>query len=221
MLLSISADVEAEEASGFNPSGLGANDIVDITDDASRGEAGGLPNGLESDLRSNDGLTTTTESSLSRGAFSASSKISAPSSKMSARDTPASTCFNLFEGLSTEHEKEARLGEIFTSLKPIDIRLALQKTKGDADAALDSLLNTAFLEQTGERQRGVDGFYAPDDVRQPRKKKGKKKRAAVRVSESTNSSTTDVSNDPEAIKQANRRKFTGQLLRPSPQAACR
>jgi hypothetical protein len=202
VLLSISANVEAEEASGFNPSGLGANDIVDIADAASHDSGVGLPNALEGDLRSNDGLTTTTEGSASR------SSLSASSSKTSARDAPESPRIKLFEGLGTEGEKAARLAEIFPSLKPIDIKLALQKAKGDADAALDALLNIAFLEQIGERQKGIDGFYNPHGTRQTKKSKGKKKRATVRIAEPTNSGSTSASDSPDIVEGTNRREFT-------------
>ncbi|KAI1846037.1 hypothetical protein JX266_007846 [Neoarthrinium moseri] len=190
ILLSISKDVEAEEATGFNPSGLGANKVVDING-AGADEPGETRNVSESDLKSNDGFTSATESSAPQ------SVLSTGSSKTSTQDAPEPIHLGLFDGLSN-HEKEIRLGEMFTLLKPIDVKLALQKAKGDADLALDVLLNTEHLEQMGQRLKGVDGFYVADDAVQAKKRKGKKKKGFGRISESANSSSTNVSVDSKA-----------------------
>ncbi|KAK7931455.1 smr domain-containing protein [Apiospora marii] len=181
ILLSISRDVEAEEATGFNPSGIGADELVDINklnlDDAD--ETAAAVN--ESDVKSSDGLTTTTDSSQAQSLFSASS------SKASTIDASETFRVGVFDGLR-DAEKEEQLLSMFTSLKPVDVRLALKKTKGDASLAIDHLLNIEWLEQTGQRVKGVDGFYTPDETAPQRKRKGKKKKAGVRASESKGSS---------------------------------
>ncbi|KAK8053909.1 hypothetical protein PG996_013210 [Apiospora saccharicola] len=168
ILLSISRDVEAEEATGFNPSGIGADEVVDINklnlDDAD--ETAAAVN--ESDVKSSDGLTTTTDSSQGQSLFSASS------SKASTIDASETFRVGVFDGLR-DAEKEEQLLSMFTSLKPVDVRLALKKNKGDASLAIDHLLNIEWLEQTGQRVKG-------------RKRKGKKKKAGVRVPESKGSS---------------------------------
>ncbi|KAI0129524.1 hypothetical protein BJ170DRAFT_616670 [Xylariales sp. AK1849] len=196
VLLSIASDVETEEATGFNPSGLGANESVDINQ-STLDEDGEVRNVSDSDLRSNDGLTTTTESSQPQ------SLVSVASSKASTQDVPDSLNAKLFEGLNDE-EIEAQLVEMFTSLKPIDVKLALQKSKGSADLAIDELLNLELLEQIGQRPKGIEGFYVPDDAAWTKKRKGKKKKAAIRIAGSPNPSSTAVTEDPKAIEEANR-----------------
>ena len=174
ILLSISRDVEAEEATGFNPSGIGADELVDINklnlDDADEAAAAVVG----SDVKSSDGLTTTTESSQTQSLFSASS------SKASTSDALETFRVGVFDGLK-DSEKEEQLLSMFTSLKPVDVRLALKKNKGDASLAIDHLLNIEWLEQTGQRIKGVDGFYTPDETAPQRKRKGKKKKANSRT----------------------------------------
>lgn len=175
VLLTISKDVEAEEATGFNPSGLGVDDIVDINpsnqdDDA---EAAGA---TSSDMKSVDGFTVTTESSIPP------SLVSSGSSKTSTLENPGFLHVDIFDDL-TDSEKEEQLIQMFVSLKPIDVKLSLQKSKGNASLAIDELLNLQWLEQTGQRPKGVDGFYVSDDDNIPnrRKKKGRKKKKVAKV----------------------------------------
>ncbi|KAK8069745.1 hypothetical protein PG994_006361 [Apiospora phragmitis] len=190
ILLSISRDVEAEEATGFNPSGIGADEVVDInklnlddTDEAAAGVTG-------SDVKSSDGLTTTTESSQAQSLFSASS------SKASTLDASETFRVGVFDGLK-DAEKEEQLLSMFTSLKPVDVRLALKKNKGDASLAIDHLLNIEWLEQTGQRVKGVDGFYTPDETVPQRKRKGKKKKGGVRAPEGKSSSPSSPTSSGE------------------------
>ncbi|RYP64306.1 hypothetical protein DL769_006721 [Monosporascus sp. CRB-8-3] len=171
VLLTISKDVEAEEATGFNPSGLGVNDVVDINAPNSGVGSDATTNLVESDIKSNSGLTTTTESSQPL------SSASGTSTGMSSRETPALLHISIFDGLSAE-EKESQLCKMFKSLKPIDVKLALKKFKGDADLAIDELLNLQWLEETGLRVKGVDGFYVSDEEAPGKKKKAKKKKKA-------------------------------------------
>ena len=170
VLLTLSKDVEAEEATGFNPSGIGAEQPVEI-DAANAGVGAEAARVAGSDVKSNSDLTIATNSSQSR------SLASATSSKSSARDTPDLFRVDVFDDLSIE-EKKAQLGQMFTSLKPIDIDLALKKLNGDASLAIDELLNLQWLEETGQRVKGIDGFYAPDGEATGKKKKGKKKKKA-------------------------------------------
>ncbi|KAK7942799.1 uncharacterized protein PG986_011912 [Apiospora aurea] len=190
ILLSISRDVEAEEATGFNPSGIGADEIVDINklnlDDAD--ETAAVVVG--SDVKSSDGLTTTTESSQAHSLFSASS------SKASTLDASETFRVGVFDGLK-DAEKEEQLLSMFTSLKPVDVRLALKKSKGDASLAIDHLLNIEWLEQTGQRIKGVDGFYTPDETVPQRKRKGKKKKAGVRAPGTKSSSPSSPASSGE------------------------
>ncbi|KAI8635666.1 hypothetical protein F5Y19DRAFT_18426 [Xylariaceae sp. FL1651] len=168
VLLAISQDVEAEEATGFNPSGFGGDNAADVSP-SSHSASSDVSPVVEGDIKSNDGLTTTTESSHSR------SLVSGSSSKTSAHESPGIIHVSILDGLSDE-EKERQLAAMFVSLKRIDVRLALQKAKGDADLAMDELLNLQWLEQTGQRLKGVDGFYVSDEDVSNKKKKGQKKK---------------------------------------------
>ncbi|KAH7040805.1 uncharacterized protein B0I36DRAFT_311521 [Microdochium trichocladiopsis] len=202
VLLTIAKDVPLEEASGFNPSGLGPEEEGGLDEFQNRGDdahghgggGGGRAGGAarsgtsESDLKSNDGLTTASTATTTEGmgALSLGSSASSPRTRSSPAsrggDTPGVLYVGgIFDGL-TESEKEQQLAEMFTSLKPVDVRLALKKAGGNASAAIDSLLNLQWLEQTGQRVKGVEGFYLSDEDRlgsgtgtAKRKKQGKRK----------------------------------------------
>ncbi|KAI1356153.1 hypothetical protein F5Y01DRAFT_117631 [Xylaria sp. FL0043] len=185
VLLAISKDVAAEEATGFNPSGYGGQDLTEPV----------ATQGMEGDLKSNDGLTTTTEtlSSHSRNDTSSSSP-----SQTSEWEVPGIIHVSALDDL-TNQEKVGRLAAMFVSLKQIDIRMALQKAKGDANLAMDELLNLQLLEQTGQRPKGVDGFYISDDDASKSKKKGRKRKN--RVSKSTTSRSGDTATGSENAPQ--------------------
>ncbi|TRX94359.1 hypothetical protein FHL15_004826 [Xylaria flabelliformis] len=188
VLLAISENVEAEEATGFNPSGFGGHDMVGISN-SHDGAGSEAISTREGDLKSNDGLTSTSETSRSRSVWSGSSSMA------SAKEIPGILHVSVLDGLTNE-EKERRLASMFVSLKPIDIKLTLQKTKGDADLAMDELLNLQWLEQTGQRPKGVDGFYVSDDDDVLKvKKKGRRK--MKKASKATTSRSTDTATPSE------------------------
>ncbi|KAI1319673.1 hypothetical protein F5Y16DRAFT_95202 [Xylariaceae sp. FL0255] len=176
VLLSISENVEAEEATGFNPSGL--------RDESSQPDLSSATFSDGGDPRSIDGLTTTTETSSSSGIH-----------------------VSILDGL-TDDEKERRLVDMFVSLRPIDIQLVLRKVKGDADAAMDELLNLQWLEQTGQRPKGIDAFYVSEEDALPGRKKGKgrkkrKNRQVVpTVTRSSSDPTDDQVTEPEPVQNA-------------------
>ncbi|ETS78200.1 hypothetical protein PFICI_10262 [Pestalotiopsis fici W106-1] len=189
-LIVVSADVPLEEASGFNASGLGDR-VIDINGNpqAEPSEAGTALSG--SDTRSPDGVTTPSERSLPQ------TILSTGSSHTSFQESQGPTRFSLYDGLTFE-EKEIKLREVFTELKPIDITLALRKFDGDADRAVDVLLTTSHLEQSGQRPKGIDGFYVDDEdaVLVKKKKKGKKKKPAVRGTNSPDPSAQSNLGEP-------------------------
>lgn len=79
----------------------------------------------------------------------------------------------------SEETKILHLRGMFTELKEFDIKTALRKANGDFQTALDDLLNIQYLESAGERQRGVDGFFTPEEDESPGhtgKGKGKKRK---------------------------------------------
>ncbi|KAI0450929.1 hypothetical protein F5B21DRAFT_507698 [Xylaria acuta] len=187
VLLAISENVEAEEATGFNPSGFGGHDLVGISS-SHDGAGSEAISAREGDLKSNDGLTTTTETSHSRSVRSGSPSMA------SAKEIPGILHVSVLDDLTNE-EKERRLAAMFVSLKPIDIKLTLQKTKGDADLAMDELLNLQWLEQTGQRPKGVDGFYVSDDDVRKAKRKGRRK--TKKASKGAISKSVDMANSSE------------------------
>ncbi|KAI0112444.1 hypothetical protein GGR51DRAFT_40826 [Nemania sp. FL0031] len=195
VLLAISTNVAAEEATGFNPSGFGGDEMANISlhDGAAGSET---MQAIESDLKSNDGLTSTTEGSRSHSR----SVLSSTSSKTSGPEIPGILHVSALDNLTTE-EKESRLAAMFVCLKPIDIKLTLQKTKGDADLAMDELLNLQLLEQTGQRPKGVDGFYVSDDdapkVKKKRQKKMKKAPKAAGAPRVATPKSPDLVSSPE------------------------
>ncbi|CAJ2505274.1 Uu.00g126680.m01.CDS01 [Anthostomella pinea] len=195
VLLAISKDVVAEEATGFNPSGVGLDGLVDI--DKSNQGASEAAHAADSDIKSSDGFTTTTESSQPK------SHVSAASSKTSTQESPGNIRVVVFDGLSDE-EKERQLCAMFVSLKPIDVRLALQKCKGDASFAIDELLNLQWLEQAGQRPKGIDGFYVSDDDVPNRKKKGRKKKR--KGSKALNTRSSDSVEASEADNRRNEKE---------------
>ncbi|KAI1424041.1 hypothetical protein F5Y12DRAFT_493956 [Xylaria sp. FL1777] len=184
VLLAISKDVAAEEATGFNPSGFGGHDST--SSEAIRG--------MEGDLKSNDGQISTAESSSS---YSRNTLSSSPP-QTSKWEVPGIIHVSALDDL-TNQEKVAQLAAMFVSLKQIDIRMALQKAKGDANLAMDELLNLQLLEQTGQRPKGVDGFYVSDDDAPKGRKKGRRKKN--KVTKSAASRSADMATSSEESPQ--------------------
>ncbi|KAI3335572.1 hypothetical protein F4824DRAFT_464019 [Ustulina deusta] len=184
VLLAISKNVAAEEATGFNPGGFGGHDLT-------RSEA---ISGTEGDLKSNDGLTTTAETSSSHS----HNALSSSSSQTSEGEIPDIIHVSVLDDL-TNQEKVSQLAAMFISLKRIDIRMVLQKAKGDANLAMDELLNLQLLEQAGQRPKGIDGFYISDNDTPKGKRKGRRKKN--KVSKSAASRNADVATTSEGSPQ--------------------
>ncbi|KAI1662119.1 hypothetical protein F4813DRAFT_343512 [Daldinia decipiens] len=209
VLLTISKDVEAEEATGFNPSGLGVDDIVDINP-STQDDGAEVAGAASSDMKSVDGFTVTTESSIPP------SLVSSGSSKTSTLENSGLLHVDIFDGL-TDSEKEEQLIQIFVSLKPIDVKLSLQKSKGNASLAIDELLNLQWLEQTGQRPKGVDGFYVSDDDNIPnkRRRKGRKKKKVAKVTlakHADSESTFQEASDGDTVQSAEHIAFISDKL---------
>lgn len=206
--------MEAEEATGFNPSGFGDHGFTDdLHSDAGAGSAAAYA--IEGDLKSSDGLTTATGDSGSHS----QSASSGASSKTSVPETPGIVHVNILDNLTVE-EKERRLAAMFVCLKPIDVKLALKKNKGDADLAIDELLNLHLLEQTGQRPKGVDGFYVSDDdvpkAKKRARRKTKKISKAAYVSKAVPSKGTDMvpaQEGPDQEEAADNGKWLERLSR--------
>lgn len=168
VLLTIAKDVPLEEATGFNPSGLGPEEVANGSggdhdnhhDRRDGSSAGGYQGSRGGAGLSDDGLTTASTATTTTTEGMATLSLDGASSPSSA--AVAYQFSGIFDGL-TATEKEQQLQEMFTSLKLVDVRLALKKAGGNAGVAIDSLLNLQWLEQTGQRVKGVDGFNLSGD----------------------------------------------------------
>ena len=63
---------------------------------------------------------------------------------------------------------------MFPTLKELDLRNAVETHGGDLDKAIDELQNLQYLEETGQRPKGVDGLLC-DDTQGWKRPKGKKR----------------------------------------------
>lgn len=99
----------------------------------------------------------------------------------------------------SEHQKKAKLYEMFPTIKPFDIGYVLKKAHQDFDRAVEELLNQSFLEledTNGDEsilKKGIDGFLELDTAR-GRKPKGKRRKRQTRRTSSTPAISESVSN---------------------------
>ena len=131
-LLPLAELAPAEEATGFDSSGLGH-----LSD--------------SSGPRFDDALTDNTTPA-------SQSSVTASSSEQS--DCFDALPFTDQANLS-EPQKVDNLRTIFSGFKEHTIKFILKETNGDFEKAFDELLNRQFLDENGELAKGVDGFYAP------------------------------------------------------------
>lgn len=89
-----------------------------------------------------------------------------------------------------EEGKIALLSGVFPVLSDFSIRFTLKKFKWDANSAIDDLMTQAFLEATGARPRGIEAFSESEVVMKPRKRKGKKGRAQIKIDSQMQSPTS-------------------------------
>lgn len=191
MLQSLAQDVLAEEASGFNASGvpdaLSSNDAGTDTRDSSTNISDGLH------LRDCDSART--------------GVTSPPPPDELEYDVPR---IKTFDG-DSEQEKLVQLQEMFSDLKPHDVSFALKKARGDFQSALETLLNIQFLESIGERPKGIDGFFQPEQSKPSGKKRGKgKKKKDLRTDLSSSSSSI---NDSSPSNEDNDSRFNSILTK--------
>lgn len=78
------------------------------------------------------------------------------------------------EGLD-EGAKVSLLAGMFSSLTVFDVKWTLKKYKWDVNRAIDELMTASFLEESGDRHRGIEAFSETDVTIRPRKPKGKRK----------------------------------------------
>ncbi|KAM0274921.1 hypothetical protein ACHAQH_007730 [Verticillium albo-atrum] len=174
ILKTLASDVVLEEATGFNASGV-AN-AFDTQDDAN--------DARDSSAQSHD------STSHHRDSDSCTTAITSP--PLEAADGP-SPRITAFEGQSEDFQIR-QLQDMFADLKAHDIQLAFKKSNGDFFTAMESLLNTQYLESTGERKKGIDGFFRPEGASTGKRKRKKKHRKGA--SSAPGSSTTTEPSSP-------------------------
>jgi hypothetical protein len=160
-LQTIAQDALAEEATGFNPSGLsGCPDAPDLEDDTDSSSLATKSIGQQASQ------TQRTESS---------NTDSTPGTGETDYVIPRLTSFSE----DSDEGKLVQLGSLFGDLKEFDIKYTLDKANGDFQTALDNLLNLQALQASGELPKGIDGFATDETA--PGKKKGKKNRRGKAV----------------------------------------
>ncbi|KAF5024806.1 hypothetical protein F66182_3122 [Fusarium sp. NRRL 66182] len=178
VLEGLAQHVTSEEATGFNPSGV-SNAPEDTDGDEGTAEASS-----QQASRTQDTDTTSASDRTSGTAYS----------------IPRLTTFDH----DTEENKVLLLHSMFSELKSFDIKHSLGKANGDFQAALDELLNIQYLKSTGQEQKGVDGFFQPDEVvGNKKRRKGKKGKKALGDKPPSSSSGT-ASPSPDDLKEMKR-----------------
>ncbi|OLN85209.1 Smr domain-containing protein [Colletotrichum chlorophyti] len=176
MLQSLAQNVLAEEASGFNASG--------VPDTISTADGG-------TDTR--DSSTNVSEGLNVRDSDSSGTRLTSPPPPEDPEyNVPR---INTFDG-DSDQEKLLQLQEMFSDLKPHDVSFALKKAQGDFQTALETLLNIQFLESTGERPKGLDGFFQPEKPSGKKKGKSKGKKRKDLLSDVSSSSSSINESSP-------------------------
>ncbi len=195
-LLPLAESATAEEATGFDPSGLGH--LTDFDALALDDEALTSPNGtLQS--KSTDVATTVSETSADL-------------------DSPA--VFTSQTELS-DTDKVQNLQMIF-NFEEHTIRFILKQCDGDLERAFDELLNRQFLDESGELPKGIEGFAnsngAASAGQNRRRRQGAQQKAArtpLLVDYSVSSPAVELEEEPESKGKAGRSsqgRGTGQTL---------
>ncbi|EFQ35827.1 smr domain-containing protein [Colletotrichum graminicola M1.001] len=185
MLQSLAQNVLDEEASGFNASGV--PDTIGSVDGAA-------------DAR--DGSTSPSERLQPKDTDSSGTTLTSSPPSEPDYDVPR---IKTFDG-DSDQEKLLQLQDMFSDLKPHDVKFALKKAQGDFQTALETLLNLQFLESIDERPKGVDGFFQSENTQPSGKKKGKRKKRTDLRSDPLSSSSSikegsPMNDDNERVKK--------------------
>lgn len=181
VLEDLAQHVTTEEATGFNPSGI-SNMPEDVNGDEST-----VDTSSQQASRAHD---TDTTSASDQTASTANTNYSIP--RLTSFDD------------DSEENKVLLLQSMFSELKEFDIKHSLKKANGDVQTALDDLLNIQYLKSTGQEQKGIDGFFEPDEAAGKKKKRNKKKGKKALGSETPSSSSGTASPSPDDLKELKR-----------------
>lgn len=177
----ISGSAEVEESSGFDPSGSSGPTATGHDED--HGEAA---SSSERHSPSDTDYTSLTQSVHALSINELDDEIATQSTDSLEREAQTDEHIARLQPLEPE-AKERILIEAFPGLKEFDIRWTLKKYTGDIELAMEDLLNQTFLEETGGRHRGVDGFSEGGGTSTPSIKKRKKNKNRSQAAGENNS----------------------------------
>ncbi len=207
ILDAIAASAEFEEATGFDPSGSSGAAAPEAAADAHVNDAGENTTRSERNSSSETDLTWTTDSVF---ALSLGHDDETMSMSTEAREREAETDQHIRELQPLgKKEKEAVLVDMFPGLKEFDIQWALKRHGDDMPKTVEDLLNQTFLEETGGRHRGIEGFSENGDTKKSKKSRKSRSQAAC---ESLNG-FSDVTPTPTASAWETRKQDLEVLTR--------
>lgn len=209
--------MDAEEASGFDPSGSSGRDGNGNRHNEAESESGQSQRGWGSN---------TDDTSLSQGmsaldieGLEFSGVVDGTDEEFEGQNKHLAQIYNAnLENLDNA-SKIAVLTETFPGIRPFDIKWTLNKCKGHATLAIDELLNQVFLEDSGHRHQGIEAFSESELPPRPRKGKGRKKRLAITDGADSSDSQTQVTGAMESKWETARRDidFISSRTRMPPQ----
>lgn len=161
VLSSLAQHAEVEEATGFNPDGLGTGQRDSATDDLT-------------DPKSSRETSQTKDNSGALGSLTSSGTSFTGGESDDDAFVPRIVSFDD----SSEEDKNKQLAFMFPSLKQSQVDASLKEEGGDFQAALDRLLTLQYLQSTEVKSKAIDAFFRPEDEEEYEvvTKKGKKKR---------------------------------------------
>lgn len=208
LIFAIANDHDLQSPTGYQAAhdilkGLSQSTVFEEEAELNLAGISGFPSEGGIDASRDDTSTSATATSTSNQApkslesISSGTEISASSSSETANTIPRLTTFSN----DNEETKIKHLQGMFTELKKIDITTSLKKANGDFQTALDLLLNIQFLEATGNREKGIDGFFTPEEPASTGGKKQRKRKKKLNGEAESDRGETATSSPVKNIKR--------------------
>jgi hypothetical protein len=180
-------DADAEDVSGFDPSGSSGLDGMKPQNEGESESGQSMPEWCSNtdDTSASQGVSVSELENLD----SSDTRLYGEGGTYEESSAPSVDYNAQLEKLDPI-AKEAALIETFPCLKPFDIKWSLRKSNGNASLAIEDLLNQVFLEENGSRYRGIEGFSETD--LNPRQRKGKGRKARSRFTDDASSAASEV-----------------------------
>lgn len=189
----LNESAEAEERTGFDASGSGGGGLSPEVGGEANREHGSASGSSKSPPTWS---SQTDDTSMSQAMSSLDLDTSEYLASLVDTHSGDDLCYGGdLNGLDGEG-KDSLLFGMFPTLKPFDVKWALKKHKGDLNRTIDELMTQSFLDQNGERHKGIEAF-SESDIALPRKSKGKSKKRKNRQIDSV--LNTPVSESPSPV----------------------